>query len=262
MRRLMMIIVGMLIPLASISAELEAGKVKAQACTACHGANGISVSDDIPNLAGQKGAYIVTQLKAFRDGTRKNPLMNAMAAQLSDTDIDNVAGFFVSLASAGESETSDVAAALGERKIEVPDDYTARFTLYSKVDQPDQKRVRHNLANKTILAGPDAGGMLPDGSFVLTEIYAAKLDADANPVKGGDGHFVADKLVVLAAMEKRKGWGDAIPEELRNGDWNYALFEPDGSPKASNQAKCLACHKPLHDADYLFSYKALTEKAR
>ncbi|KPK55369.1 MAG: hypothetical protein AMS22_04575, partial [Thiotrichales bacterium SG8_50] len=61
MRRLMMMTVGMLIPLASISADLEAGKVKAQACTACHGANGISVSDDIPNLAGQKGAYIVTQ---------------------------------------------------------------------------------------------------------------------------------------------------------------------------------------------------------
>ncbi len=46
MRTLMMMIVGMLIPLASIGADLEAEKVKARACTACHGANGIGVSKE------------------------------------------------------------------------------------------------------------------------------------------------------------------------------------------------------------------------
>ena len=41
-----------------------------------------SVSDAIPNLAGQKAAYIETQLKALKDGSRKNPIMGAIVAQL------------------------------------------------------------------------------------------------------------------------------------------------------------------------------------
>ena len=54
------------------AADLEAGKAKAgEICVACHGANGVSVSDTIPNLAGQRAAYLENQLKAFREGTRK-----------------------------------------------------------------------------------------------------------------------------------------------------------------------------------------------
>jgi cytochrome c553 len=66
-------------------------------CAACHGANGVSVADNIPNLAGQRRAYLEAQLRALKSGTRKNPLMNAMAAQLSNDDIVNVAAYFSSL---------------------------------------------------------------------------------------------------------------------------------------------------------------------
>ena len=49
--------------------NIEAGKAKvAEVCAACHGLNGVSVSDTIPNLAGQRAAYIESQLKAFKDG--------------------------------------------------------------------------------------------------------------------------------------------------------------------------------------------------
>lgn len=91
------------------AADPEAGKQKAAACTACHGANGISVAPDIANLAGQKDAYLKAQLQAFRGGTRKNPLMNAMAAQLSDTDIANLAAFFASLPPGRAQERDEVA---------------------------------------------------------------------------------------------------------------------------------------------------------
>jgi len=82
----------------AIAADIEAGKAKVGVvCAACHGALGASVSDTIPNLAGQKSRYIETQLKALRDGTRKNPIMGTIAAQLSDADIANVAAYFSSL---------------------------------------------------------------------------------------------------------------------------------------------------------------------
>lgn len=62
-----------LVPYAQ-AADVEAGKAKVAAvCAACHGATGVSVSDSIPNLAAQRTAYLENQLKALKDGTRKNP---------------------------------------------------------------------------------------------------------------------------------------------------------------------------------------------
>jgi len=77
--------------------DAAAGKARAAACASCHGANGISANPLWPNLAGQKDAYIVKQLKAFRDGVRSDPMMSPMAKPLSDADIDNLAAYFSSL---------------------------------------------------------------------------------------------------------------------------------------------------------------------
>jgi cytochrome c553 len=77
--------------------DAEAGKVKSATCAACHGAEGISANEIWPNLAGQKGAYLVKQLKAFKDGTRSDPMMSPMAAPLSDEDIENLAAYYSSL---------------------------------------------------------------------------------------------------------------------------------------------------------------------
>src|SRR5437899_2368254 len=87
-------VVLMIAPFAH-AADIEAGKAKvATVCAACHGASGVSVSDTIPNLAAQRAGYVDAQLKALKDGTRKNPIMNAIAAQLSPEDMANVAAYF------------------------------------------------------------------------------------------------------------------------------------------------------------------------
>jgi cytochrome c553 len=77
--------------------DAAAGKEKSAVCVACHGADGMSAADIYPNIKGQKSAYIVKQLKAFRDGTRSDPMMSPMAAPLSDEDINNLAAYFSSL---------------------------------------------------------------------------------------------------------------------------------------------------------------------
>jgi len=81
----------------AMAGDAAAGKIRAASCAACHGANGISSNDLWPNLAGQKEAYLVSQIKAFRDGDRKNPMMSPMAAGLSDADIDNLSAYYASL---------------------------------------------------------------------------------------------------------------------------------------------------------------------
>jgi|TARA_R110002050_G_scaffold92669_1_gene193970 cytochrome c553 len=83
--------------LSSGAADIEAGKAKAAMCASCHGAAGISAMDIWPSLAGQKTGYLAKQLKAFRDGSRSDPVMNAQAKGLSDADIDNLSAFYNSL---------------------------------------------------------------------------------------------------------------------------------------------------------------------
>jgi cytochrome c553 len=77
--------------------DAAAGKAKSAVCAGCHGADGKSASPMFPNLAGQKDAYLVKQLKAFRDGTRSDPSMSPMAKPLTDADIDNLAAYYSSL---------------------------------------------------------------------------------------------------------------------------------------------------------------------
>ncbi len=79
------------------AADIDAGKAKAALCAACHGAEGKASVPVYPHLAGQNAAYLVKQLKAFKDGTRKEPLMDPFMAPLTDADIDNLAAFYASL---------------------------------------------------------------------------------------------------------------------------------------------------------------------
>jgi len=81
----------------AFAGDAAAGKMKAATCSACHGATGTSAVPMYPNLAGQKEAYLVKQLKDFKSGVRKDPVMGAMAMPLSDADIANISAYFASL---------------------------------------------------------------------------------------------------------------------------------------------------------------------
>jgi cytochrome c553 len=94
------LVVSVLLSVAAFSsnaADVAAGKAKSAMCAACHGANGISQIPMYPNLAGQKAQYTAKQLKAFKNGTRKDPVMAPMAAPLSDADIANISAYYESL---------------------------------------------------------------------------------------------------------------------------------------------------------------------
>jgi cytochrome c553 len=79
------------------SGALPPGKTQEQApeaCVACHGANGIAVNPDAPNLAGENTIYIETQLKAFRTGKRTHAVMSEIAADLTDADMRAAADWY------------------------------------------------------------------------------------------------------------------------------------------------------------------------
>ena len=76
--------------------DAAAGKSKAVPCGACHGPDGNSSNPLWPKLAGQHSAYLVKQLKAFKSGERKDPLMSPMAAGLSEKDMEDLAAYYAS----------------------------------------------------------------------------------------------------------------------------------------------------------------------
>lgn len=70
----------------------------AASCVACHGNTGISANDIWPNLRGQKKDYLMKQIRAFKSGERKDPVMNAIVASLSEADISTIADYFSKIA--------------------------------------------------------------------------------------------------------------------------------------------------------------------
>ena len=78
----------------SIKGDAAAGATKAAVCTACHGPGGASANPEWPKLAGQSPRYMVEQLKAFKSGARKNVLMSAQGAALSDQDMADLAAHY------------------------------------------------------------------------------------------------------------------------------------------------------------------------
>jgi cytochrome c553 len=82
---------------APVKPDLTAGEAKFTAvCAACHGADGNSGTPANPKLAQQHPEYVVKQLQEFKAGKRPSPIMQPMAAQLSDADMKNIAAWVVS----------------------------------------------------------------------------------------------------------------------------------------------------------------------
>jgi cytochrome c553 len=80
------------------AADIGAGKkVAEKECKGCHGLDGKGVAAGIPNLAGQRGRYIMAALKEYKEGVRVHAALRAIAANLTDDDTRTVAAFYASL---------------------------------------------------------------------------------------------------------------------------------------------------------------------
>lgn len=96
--------------------DLAQGEAKFTAvCAACHGADGNSGTPANPKLAQQHPEYVVKQLQEFKSGKRPSPIMQPMAAQLSDADMKNIAAWVTAKkAKSGFAKDKDLVS-MGER---------------------------------------------------------------------------------------------------------------------------------------------------
>ena len=66
---------------------------KVPACMSCHGPNGAGMPNEYPRISGQHAGYVETELKAYRDGVRKNAKMEKVAKMLTAEEMKAVANF-------------------------------------------------------------------------------------------------------------------------------------------------------------------------
>lgn len=80
------------------AADIRAGRIIAdKECKGCHGLDGKGVAAGIPNLAGQRGRYIMAALKEYKEGNRVHAALRAIATDMSDADARGIAAFYASL---------------------------------------------------------------------------------------------------------------------------------------------------------------------
>jgi len=217
--------------------DATAGKAKSLACQTCH------VAGSAPHLVGQREAYLVAQLTAFKAGDRKHDLMNPIAKQLSQADIANLAAYWSAQPTGSDTTASAAVTAIEQPRMPFPKDFPNGFTVYRSEPDAAHHTISKSYANAAALAAAKAGKPMPAGSAIVVVNYV--LDASG----------AAGKATSYSGMEARDGWGKDIPELLRNGDWSYNLWTADRTAKPGvNQAVCLACHKPAAATSYVFTY--------
>jgi cytochrome c553 len=199
--------------------DIADGKSLAETnCASCHGANGISVTQGVPHLAGQRPAYLYTELKAYQSGNRGDSAMSNSLKFLSDDALIKVAAYF-----AGLDPAPAAAAAAGPAK-------------------PDPVQ-----AGKAVAAAACAGC---HGNAGVTQI------AGMPSLVGLDPKYLIDAMKAYKTGQRKHDTMKAMLASLSEPAMNnialfYALQTPAGAktPAAGDRAAgknvaagCAGCH--------------------
>lgn len=130
------------------------------------------------------------------------------------------------------------AADAGEGEVAFPADHE-QGVHYATVPRGNIRQEMYT--SREAIEAAKAGEALPHGTVITLVDHR----------DGGVHRYVV--------MEKQEGWGDQFPADIRNGDWNYAVFNPDGSRKDDGPERCMSCHKSQAENDYVYTYERMQQ---
>jgi plastocyanin len=155
---------------------------------------------------------------------------------------------------------ASTAASAGPEKIKYPSDYL-KGVLYQTLDRPDNKQYRELYATPAAIEAVRKGQPIPSGTVLTLVQWSVQQDDKGNPIKDSNGRFIKKDILAHTVMEKRTGWGADYPSDWpRNGEWEYAVFGPDGQPNEkanANNKACFTCHLPHAKQDFVISLAKL-----
>jgi hypothetical protein len=149
----------------------------------------------------------------------------------------------------------------GDEKVAFPRDY-ATGVLYTSHDLAEEKEFREFYITPAAIAAARRGEPLPSGTVITLARYDVQRDAKGDPVKDAEGRFIKSGLKAFRVMEKRTGWGEEHPSDIRNGEWEYQAFLPGGQIEQVNLDTCLRCHRNGDDTNFMFTADRLKAAAK
>lgn len=154
----------------------------AMACQGCHGPDGLGMAAaGFPRLAGLPSGYLSKQLRDFRDGTRKNPIMEPLAKALGDEEIAAVSQTLAAM---------PAPAASGTHRQQMASDPTEQLALYGDWSRQIPGCVQCH--------GPGGGGV-GEHFPPLAHQPASYLVAQLNAWRDGSRHNDPNQLMVGVA---------------------------------------------------------------
>lgn len=143
------------------------------------------------------------------------------------------------------------AATAGPEKVDYPAAYQSRYIWMGDIDRADNNTIRRLYINPEAYAAAKSGQPLPDNTVLVLEMRAIQM-ADGRPVMK-EGRFVpGDAVVGIAVQQKKRGFGTDYADNIRNGEWEYAVFDINGVRRNASTQACLTCHKPRAGEDFTF----------
>ena len=95
MRRYLVLLATLVaVPAFAASGDPDVGRKKSEPCKACHGEAGVSATPEFPNIAGQHADYLAAALNHYKNGKRKNPIMQGQVANLTQRDIADLTAYY------------------------------------------------------------------------------------------------------------------------------------------------------------------------
>lgn len=164
----------------------------------------------------------------------KRLVMGCMAASLVVCLAASI--FFVGHAQSLPAPTVD--------RVGFPTGYNHSFKLFYVFDNYQNRQIRKVYGND-VAASVNPGQVFnfPYGSIILFESYTVQQDSAGEPVLDENGRFIPADLTTIFVMRKERGFGEDY-KELRNGEWEYVAYRPDGtvSTPPSASGSCALCH--------------------
>jgi YVTN family beta-propeller protein len=237
--------------------NVSSGRSKAGQCTACHGAAGASTNDRWPNLAGQKYAYLVQQLAAFRSGARKDPVMSPIVRQLSKEDVHDLAAYFSTLRGAPPVVSPQIAKGAVEAGSRISSECTACHGLKGMSPTSARAVAWPNLAAQKY-------------AYLVEQLRAFEQGARSNPLMSPMARRLSERearelaayfsvqtpVAPQASNAVGAAAGKPIPHppiipspafvvpRRRPPPSYWAQFWPKGKGRSIIEEKCTLCHDP------------------
>ncbi len=130
-------------------------------------------------------------------------------------------------------------------RVGFPTNYDTAMQILYTLDRPDNGQVRTIYGNSEAASVNPATMYYPYGSVIVMETWGALRDAKNVVMRDAEGRFRKNPALTptLFVMRKERGFGEAYGP-IRNGEWEYVAYRPDGSYQTRPEATtgCATCH--------------------